>query len=392
MNIDDLTDLIAGGEDSFTQFKENLQDARRLAEELVAFSNAEGGQLIIGVSDDHQIKGLSPEDLHRLHQLISNTANENVKPPIYPLVQQFQVEEKRLLLVQVRKGSARPYATSSGVYLTKSGADKRRISPEELRRLFAESGGLSAEESLLTGSSLRDLNPESLQEFLRKRDLQVYEDLKAGRLDLNTICENLDLIRTGVLTLAGNLLFGREPQRFSKSFYVQCVHFDGDELGTTRFLSKDNFYGTIPTLYQQALNFLRSNLRRPQTSEGFNEQSALEIPEACLVEVLVNALLHRDYFINATIKIFIFEHRVEIRSPGKLPNSLSIPKIRSGLSIHRNPILSSLGQYLLPYSGLGSGIQRVERLYPRVEWVNDQEKEEFCATFQRTDYTSEVNS
>ena len=80
MNIDDLTDLIAGGEDSFTQFKENLQDARRLAEELVAFSNAEGGQLIIGVSDDHQIKGLSPEDLHRLHQLISNTANENVKP------------------------------------------------------------------------------------------------------------------------------------------------------------------------------------------------------------------------------------------------------------------------------------------------------------------------
>ena len=173
---------------------------------------------------------------------------------------------------------------------------------------------------------------------------------------------------------------------------MQCVHFDGDDLGTTRFLSKDNFYGTIPTLYQQALNFLRSNLRRPQTSEGFNEQSALEIPEACLVEVLVNALLHRDYFINATIKIFIFEHRVEIRSPGKLPNSLSIPKIRSGLSIHRNPILSSLGQYLLPYSGLGSGIQRVERLCPRVEWVNDQEKEEFCATFQRTDYTSEVNS
>ena len=86
MNIDDFTDLIAGGEDSFTQFKENLQDARRLAEELVAFSNVEGGQVIISVSDDHQIKGLSPEDLHRLHRLISNTANENVKPPIYPIV------------------------------------------------------------------------------------------------------------------------------------------------------------------------------------------------------------------------------------------------------------------------------------------------------------------
>ena len=241
MNIDDLTDLIAGGEDSFTQFKENLQDARRLAEELVAFSNAEGGQLIIGVSDDHQIKGLSPEDLHRLHQLISNTANENVKPPIYPLVQQFQVEEKLLLLVQVRKGSARPYATSSGVYLTKSGADKRRISPEELRPLFAESGGLSAEESLLTGSSLRDLNPESLQEFLRKRDLQVYEDLKAGRLDLNTICENLDLIRTGMLTLAGNLLFGREPQRFKSPSMCSLFISMGMPLEPSAFYPKTIF-------------------------------------------------------------------------------------------------------------------------------------------------------
>ena len=102
-----------------------------------------------------------------------------------------------------------------------------------------------------------------------------------------------------------------------------------------------------------------------------------------MVKVLVNGLLHRDYFINAMIKVFIFEHRVEIRSPGKLPNSLSIPKIRSGLSIHRNPILSSIGQYLLPYSGLESGIQRVERLYPEVEWANDQEKEEFCVTFLR---------
>ena len=145
------------------------------------------------------------------------------------------------------------------------------MSPEELRRLFAESGGLSAEEGLLTGSSLRDLDSESPQVFLRKRDLQVYEDLKSGRLDLNTICENLDLVRSGVLTLAGNLLFDREPRRFSKFFYVQYVYFNGNDLGAASFLSKDNFYGTIPTLYQQALNFLWSNLRGPQISKAFNE-------------------------------------------------------------------------------------------------------------------------
>ncbi|MEC8358978.1 MAG: ATP-binding protein [SAR324 cluster bacterium] len=91
------------------------------------------GQLILGVGDDHRIKGLSPEDLRRKQQLISNTANENVKPPIYPLVQQLQVEGKQLLLVQVRKGSTRPYATNAGVYLT----NLALISGECLRKNYA---------------------------------------------------------------------------------------------------------------------------------------------------------------------------------------------------------------------------------------------------------------
>ena len=270
------------------------------------------------------------------------------------------------------------------MYLTKSGADKRKMSPEELMRLFAESGGLSADETAIIGSDIRDINTEILNEFLIKRDRQIYEDLKAERVKLVTICENLDLIVHGQLTLSGNLLFGREPQRFSKSFYVQCVHFDGNDVGCNSFLSKDNMYGTLPFMYKQALNFLKSCLRRIQHGDNFNTLVEFEIPEVCLIESLINALVHRDYFINSTIKVFIFQNRVEIISPGKLPNSLSVEKIRHGISIHRNPILNSIGQYLLPYSGLGSGIRRIEAHYPLVQFINNVVKEEFKCIFMRT--------
>lgn len=380
----DIAAMIAGGEDSFTQFKRNIHDAKTLAEELVAFSNAEGGVILVGVGDGGELIGLDESDIRRLNQLVSNTANENVKPPLYPLVEVETLDSgKHLLIIRVRKGNARPYATSQGIYLTKSGADKRRMSPEELRRLFAESGGQSADESLIANSDLTDLDPELLNQFLAKRDMQIHEDLKAGRITFKTLCENLDLSRDGQLTLAGNLLFGRQPQRLTKSFYVQCVHFAGNDLGCDRFLNRDTLYGTLASLYKQALNFLKTSLRHIQQDENFNTPGELEIPESCLIEALINALVHRDYFINATIKIFIFQNRLEIISPGRLPNALTVEKIRHGLSIHRNPILNSLGQYLLPYSGLGSGIRRIQTHCPDVEFFNDQDKEEFRCVFPR---------
>ncbi|QFY91048.1 putative DNA binding domain-containing protein [Magnetovirga frankeli] len=383
MLADDLGRLIVAGEDSFTQFKENIFEAKKLAEELAAFSNAEGGLILLGVADNREVKGLEDGDIDRLNQLVSNAANENVKPPVYPLVQTLVFEGKKLLAIGVRKGQARPYATSSGLYLTKSGADKRKMSPEELKRLFAESGGLSADESPVAGTNIQDLNTELLYEFLLKRDSHSYEELRAERVALQTLCENLDLIKQGQLTLAGNLLFGKSPQRFSKPFTVQAAYFDGTDLGCDRYLSKDTFSGTLPNLFKQSLNFINSNLRHRQNSDQFNSPGLPEIPEICLTEALINALIHRDYFINASIKLFLFHDRLEIISPGKLVNSLTVEKIRQGLAIHRNPILNSLGQYLLPYSGLGSGIRRIERHCPEVRFVNDSHKEEFRYIFPR---------
>jgi len=102
-----------------------------------------------------------------------------------------------------------------------------------------------------------------------------------------------------------------------------------------------------------------------------------------LTELIVNALVHRDYYINASIKIFMFHNRIEIINPGKLTNSLTVEKIKSGIAVQRNPILSSICKSILPYTGYGSGIKRILKLNSSVEFINDMEMEQFKSIVYR---------
>jgi len=106
-------------------------------------------------------------------------------------------------------------------------------------------------------------------------------------------------------------------------------------------------------MLRDSLRFVLSQLRNYQVEKDFNSNPKREIDERVLTELLVNALIHRDYLINSSIKVFIFHNRVEIINPGKLTNSLTVEKIKNGLSIHRNPILNSISKNMLPYTGYG---------------------------------------
>lgn len=385
MQAPEVLSRIQRGEDSVTQFKIDIKDANHLAEEFVAFANAEGGILLIGIDDNRAVVGLDDRQISRLNQLVSNTANENVKPPIYPLTEIIEIADKRIIVVHVRKGDSRPYQTSKGLFLTKSGSDKRKMSAEELRRLFAMSQRLFADEEQLADSDVTDINSEAVYDFLNRDNPDALEELKQNTLSLPTVLSNLGLLSDGALTLAGNLLFGKIPYRFSPSFYVDCVHFSGDAVDVDHFVDKSTVKGTLRTQYEGAMQFLRNNLRHRPLDNNFNANTTLEIDEKVLGELLVNALIHRDYYIQSSVKVFVFDSRVEIISPGKLPNSLTVDKIKSGLSVHRNPVLNSISKNLLPYSGYGSGIKRVLRLKPDVEFLNDIEREVFVCVVPRGD-------
>lgn len=379
----ELIERISNGEDSFTQFKRESIPAKDLAKEFVSFLNAEGGILIFGVDDSGEIKGLSFDEIEKLGQLIGNSAEQNVKPPFHPIVENIAIGESKLVIVHIPKGVSKPYATSSGDYYIKSSSDKKKISQEELRRLFAESKRLYADEEIVHGSDITDLDTSLFYRFLEKDNVSVYEELRSGKLQLSQVLENLELSRENQLTLAGNLIFGIKPQKFSKSFYIDCCYFDGNDISVDKYISKKTIDGNLLTMFNNSLDFLKSNLISFQDGVDFNSSSTLEIDERVLTELIVNALVHRDYYIQSSIKIFIFHDRVEIISPGKLTNSLTVEKIKNGISIHRNPILNSICKNVLPYSGYGSGIKRAISINENIVFENDIEKEQFICIIPR---------
>ncbi|MFH1215491.1 MAG: ATP-binding protein [Pseudomonadota bacterium] len=126
------------------------------------------------------------------------------------------------------------------------------------------------------------------------------------------------------------------------------------------------------------------NLHKVQAGRGVNAPGLPEIPEAVFEELLVNALVHRDYLVSAPIRLFIFDNRIEIISPGHLPNNLTVEKILVGNSNIRNPILVSyVAKGLLPYHGLGSGIKRALDEWPQIDFTDDRDGCLFTATVHR---------
>ncbi len=379
-----LVERIANGEDSYTQFKQQIISSKELAKEFVAFSNAMGGIIIFGVCDDGTLKGLDKTEVEKIGQLVGNVGQENVKPPIHPLTQNITINHQRLVVVSIESGFAKPYKTSSGIYYTKSGADKKIMSDEALKRLFSEPKRLYADEEVLPKTDISDINSEMFMQFLKKDNESIYNALKLKEISFNRVLENRALLKNNHLTLAGNLIFGLEPQRFSPLFYIDCCYFDGLDVSVTRYISEKCLKGTFSLMLEGAINFVTSQLRNYQVQKEFNSNGKLEIDKTVLIELIVNALIHRDYYINASIKVFIFHDRIEIINPGKLTNSLTVEKIKSGLSIPRNPILASISKNVLPFTGYGSGIKRIMAIDPTITLINDTELEQFKSIIYRS--------
>ena len=379
ITLAEIETLLAKGEDTRTQFKKNITNINAMALEIIAFANALGGKLLIGVDDNGMVVGLSDQDIHRLNQLVSNASSQNVVPPIYPMTELVKYDNKNIMIVTVPYGTNKPYATKDGRYVTRAGADKRMISNEEMRRLYQESGKLYAEEMHVQNANWDDIDLELFSQFYRKK----YGELFAKE-ELPRIFENLNLASDNHFNLAGALLFGRNDiERLFYGNQVICVSFFGNDITGTEYRDSDNSIGNLKKLFEQGRAFVNRNLKRLQNGKNFNTIGDPEIPPAVIDELLVNALLHRDFFISSNIRILIFDNRVEIISPGKLPNHLTVEKVMHGVSIKRNPTLCSFAFDVLPFRGIGSGILRALKLYPNIEFVNDEEIATFKAIIHR---------
>ncbi len=376
----EILQLITHGEDSHTQFMVNLSNPEQLAQEFVVFSNTLGGVILVGVSDTGDIPGLSPDDIRRINLMISNTASENVKPPIHPVTEIIEVEGKLVLTIHIPEGLNKPYCTNKGVYLAKSGADKRKISQEELLRLFQSSKKLYGEEMELPDTEVENIDLTLFTTFYEKRYGDPFAE---AQLTLRQLLHNMNLFDNGHLNVAGLMLFGKDKFAGRPFFEIRAISFLGNDTSGDEYRDSQNFQGNLKHLYENGLTFLLRNLRRIQGSQSVNSTGILEVPRLVLEELLINALIHRDYLINSVIRIFIFENRIELINPGKLPNNLDVAKIKMGVSIPRNPTMHTFAGELLPYRGIGTGIVRALKLHEGIEFVNDTALEQFKAVIDR---------
>ncbi len=357
------------GEDSFTQFKRQVDNAQGIAEEMIAFANSNGGYILIGIDEDSNGKGVvtGVENTKALNNHISNASTEICVPPVYPTMQTILVDEKLVVVLFIEEGLQKPYRTKAGKYLMKAGADKRAISQEELSRMLQESRSFHTEELPLRDAFIEtELDKATLYFFFEKEYKEALLDhLEKENQSLENILFNLNLASGNELNLVGLLFFAKNPQRFRPSFICKAVSFFGKEIEDVRYLSSEDIGGTLEAQYKNGINFLKSNLLKSQATESFNSLGKLEISEIALEEFFVNALIHRDYSNLGSVKLLVFTDRVEIINPGHLVNHLSIENIKSGNAIPRNPILLSYASKILPYRGLGSGIRRALKAHPQ---------------------------
>ncbi len=388
MDTIELLNKISTGETSTVQFKEDMPHRDSLMREMVAMANSLGGDIFMGIQDVTGIPiGLTPEKVEQYDKIVSQIA-DNIKPVVYITTDVVRIPDNILILViHIQEGINKPYKTDKGEIFVKQGSNKRLVTENaEIKRLFQQSSNLLADEMEVYGTSISDINVPAFEDYFKKEFNQSFEE---KGLTLEQALKAKRALRNGKLTLSGLLFFGKEPQSFKPAFTIKLVSFWGNDISETQYRSKPaDLKGTIPELFNKSLDWIKSNLNSIQLTNEFNTIGKLEISEIALVEIVQNAIVHRDYFKNSPIRIMIFDNRIEIISPGKLPNTLTVEDIKYGNPVIRNNQLVSLSMHVLPFSGLGSGIKRAIKEQPNIEFFNDVEGEQFKVTIPRPKITN----
>ncbi len=361
MEIQEVLDRIESGEDTSARFCENIKDAAELSSEMAAFSNTHGGYIFLGIRDN-AITGLTREDIRKANQMISNAASEMVHPALYPETEIIMLQEKKkVLVIKIKEGISKPYFDKDGVIWVKSGADKRRITArEELQRMFQSEKYINADECPVEGLTEKDID---LSYFTSIYNKMYGEPLEYQILGLNQLLENMNLAKNGCLSLTGALCFSKCVSFFRPMFIVKAVCYPGKDISIDTYNDSRDFSGKLEDVYNGAMAFILRNMKYFSAS-----RIAFE-------ELVANALTHRTFHLLSPVRIFIYENRIEIISPGSLPGSLTIENIKAGICVRRNPILYSYSRFILPSRGLRKALEA----HPEIELINDRDGNQFKA-------------
>ena len=374
MTKTELLELIKNGENSGVEFKRDTIDNRALAKELVAFANLRGGRVILGVDDDGSMMGVTRD---RLEEWVMTTCRDKIRPeliPYYEIIRDVE-QGKDVAVVQVDRGWAvhHVWHNNHRTYNIRVGTQSCEASAEELERLFQQRGAFRLEVRGVSGSSLDDYDYRRLIDYFRRIRSQETPNMDNKNTWQNLLLNTEFLIEedaTIPATVAGLLLFCANPNRFLPQAGIDVVAYPGKEKD---YAAKERLAirGPMTALFgseglvenglvEQAVEFTRRNTEvSASLADGARREERWLYPEEAIREVIVNALVHRDYLLSGTtVELSIYEDRLEVVSPGRLPNGITPQRMITGCRSARNQLLKDVMRDYGYLEHMGMGVPR----------------------------------
>lgn len=344
----DLKIILQQGEGQKIEFKESFSQS--LAKNIVAFANALGGKIFIGVDDNGSIKGINITN--KLKSQIIDLAR-NCDPPI---VVELQILNN-IVIIDVKEGSDKPYQCKEGFFLRQS-SNSQKLTRNQIVQFYIDETRIRFDTQINQKFNyLKDFDRRKLKQYLDTIHINT-------RYKTEDVLINLGIAqrRQGkfLFNNAGLLFFAKEPCKFFQSAYLDVVVFKGTE--RVSVIDRKIFKGGLLENLNSARIYLREHLNMGyEYRNDWKHKNVYELPMDALREAVANALMHRDYFISgANISVCIFDDRVEIISPGGLPKPLTMRDLGKK-SKRRNEIIADLFSRLDFVEKLGTGISKMRR-------------------------------
>lgn len=356
----DLLDKIRLGEDSFLELKEARFSGQKvtaphrdsLADELAAFANSRGGVCLLGVDDAREVIGIPLDRLDATEDFVRELCLANIVPPLAPVIERLTLPSstgEMLPILKVEVSRSLFVHRSPNGYMHRVGSAKREMAPDYLARLFQQRSQariIRFDEQPVPGATLDDLSPELWQRFASLR----ISDSREVLLDKLAMAR-ADADGTVRPTVAGILMASSDPRRWLPNAFIQAVAYRGTDVrpGDGLYqLDAQDISGPLDAQVLAACHFVKKNMRVfASKQEGRRDVPQYDI--TAIFEAVVNAVAHRDYSIyGAKIRLRLFADRLELYSPGAIPNTMTVDSLPYRQAARNEAITSLLAKCAVP--------------------------------------------
>ncbi len=309
-------------ESETVEWKKSLNEWKEIVETCAAFAAAKGGRIFVGVGPDGTIRGVqlgkgTLEDL-------ANKIAQNIRPQIVPSMRTMVKNGKTILLLDIHPHSSKPVYAFNHAF-RRVGATNQKLSPGEAAEWHFQHRGVTWDETLLPDVRVKDLDAKKARDFLVRAQAERRWNVNPST-PMQQILRQLDLLRGGKVTVAANLLFGKNPQRSMVQATLRCARFKGSM--EVDFLDMKVMNGTVIDQVEDAMAFIKRNIRSGAEIKELVRKDIWEYPLDALREAVVNAVCHRDYAATSDVQVRIFDDRLEVWNPGSLPMGLTVEDLR----------------------------------------------------------------